>query len=70
MRKRVVLTVLVAVLMAVPGGAMTPEQQRQYLDKLRQILPDVPVSMLGCRRAESCHRILMPSLGSMASRTR
>src|SRR5580658_6758986 len=26
-----------------PAGAMTPEERRQYLEKLQQILPDVPI---------------------------
>jgi len=42
MRKRVVLAVLIAVIMAAPGVAMTLEERRQYLDKLQQILPDSP----------------------------
>ena len=42
MRIRVILTVLVAAMMTVPGVAMTPEERRQYLDKLQQILPDAP----------------------------
>ena len=42
MRKQVVLAVVIAVLMTVPGGAMTPAERRQYLDKLQQILPDSP----------------------------
>jgi pimeloyl-ACP methyl ester carboxylesterase len=42
MRKQVVLAALLALMITVQGWAMTPEQRRQYLDKVLHMLPDSP----------------------------
>ncbi len=36
------VTLILALLLGLPSFAMTEEERRQYLEKLQQILPDVP----------------------------